>query len=232
MDTNKENASMILSKFLTTVAAQEGQVALHGAVVLVALDRPIDRLIRLALGLGPYHPGKESPWSHCFLIAEDYRGADTRILDCTIRDPKTGGLLWDEPLADLLKQGLTTTGGIYSGKIADYDDARVTAHGLKLLRELSKDDRVSIVTEGRNLQAAGYHYDIPGLVRELVRLLMGITIQPGHNLLFCSAFCQAAYRAALGPRGDFSPNIATGDVTPDDIWYSPLGVRLDPKSIS
>jgi hypothetical protein len=216
-----------LSEFLSTVAAMEGPAALRGAVVFAALDRPVDRLIQLALGLGPYHPGKESPWSHCFLIAEDFSEADTAILDCTIRDPETGGLLWNAPLEDLLRQGLSSCGGIYSGKVADYDDPRVTAHGLKLIRSLSADDRAAIVGEGMKLQAEGYHYDIPGLVRELVRLLTGIKIAPGRDLLFCSAFCQAAYRAALGARGDFAADIGTGDVTPDDIWYSALGARFE-----
>lgn len=218
---------MTLSEFLSTVAAQEGPATLRGAVVLAALDRPIDRLIQLALGLGPYHPGKESPWSHCFLIAEDFHGSDTSILDCTIRDPKTGGLLWNEPLEDLLRQGLTSSGGIYSGKLGDYDDPRVTAHGLKLVRDLTMEDRATIVAKGMRLQTEGYHYDIPGLVRELVRLLTGIKIPPGHHLLFCSAFCQAACRAVPGSRGDFAPGIATGDVTPDDIWYSKLGLCFE-----
>jgi len=217
---------MTLSEFLATVATQRGPAALRGAVAFVALDRPVDRLIQLALGLGPYHPGRESPWSHCFLITEDLRGPETGILDCTIRDPKTGGLLWDEPLEDLLKQGLTSSGGIYSGTVGDYDDQRVTARGLKLIPELTLDERTTIVVAGTKLQQAGYHYDIPGLVRELARLLTGIAIPPGHHLLFCSAFCQAAYRAALASRGDFAPGIATADVTPDDLWYSALGVRV------
>ena len=61
---------MMLSEFLARIAAQEGAAALQGAVILAALDRPVDHLIQLALGLGPYHPGKESPWSHSFLIAQ------------------------------------------------------------------------------------------------------------------------------------------------------------------
>jgi hypothetical protein len=216
-----------LSEFLSTVSVQEGQAALTGAVALVALDRPVDRFIQLALGLGPYHPGKESPWSHCFLIGEDFHGADTVILDCTIRDRNTGGLLWNEPLEDLIRQGLTSSGGIYTGKVGDYDDPRVTSHGLKLVRDFTGQDRATIVAEAMKLQAAGYHYDIPGLMRELMRLLTGISIPPGHHLLFCSAFCQAAYRASLGARGDFAPGIKTEDVTPDDIWYSALGARFE-----
>jgi hypothetical protein len=217
---------MKLSEFLTGAAQTEGAGSLRAGIVLVALDRPIDRLIQLALGLGPYHPGRESPWSHCFLIAEEYRGSETGILDCTIRDPKTAGIMWDEPLKDLLEQDLIASGAIYSGKMRDYDDPRVTAHGLKLLKDLSPQDRVGIVAAAQKLQSDGYHYDIPGLVRELVRLLAGITVPPGNKLLFCSAFCQAAYRAALASRGDFAPGIATEDVTPDDIWYSTLGARV------
>jgi len=223
---------MKLSEFLAQLAVQEGSAEFRGAVVLTALDRPVDHLIQLALGLGPYHPGQRSPWSHCFLIAEDFHGPETAILDCTIRDPKTGGLLWDEPFEELLKQGFTHLGSIYTGKVADYDDPRVTAHGLRLVRNLTTQDGAAVVAEGKKLQSAGYHYDIPGLVRELVRLLTGIEIPVGHHLLFCSAFCQAAYRAALGARGDFAPSIATGDVTPDDIWYSALGARFEPRLAS
>jgi hypothetical protein len=218
---------MTLSAFLDGVAQRTGGASLKGGIVLVALDRPIDRLIQLALGLGPYHPGRESPWSHCFLLADDYRGLATGILDCTIRDPRTGGILWDEPLEDLLKVDLTSSGGISSGKVSDYDDPRVTTYGLKLLENLSGQDCAAIVSAGRTLQSEGFHYDIPGLVRELVRLLTGIAVPPGEKLLFCSAFCQAAYRAALEARGDFAPGVKTEDVTPDDLWWSSVGMRVD-----
>jgi hypothetical protein len=156
---------MSLSQFLDGVAQTENPTALKAGIVFVALDRPVDRLIQLGLGLGPYHPGKQSPWSHCFLLAEDYHGPATAILDCTIRDPKTGVLIWDEPLADLLQQGITSCGGIYSGKVGDYDDRRVTEHGLKLVRGLTEEMRSTVLAEGLKLQEAGYHYDIPGLVR-------------------------------------------------------------------
>lgn len=213
---------MQVSDLLASVANQVGSATLRGGIVLAALDRPIDKLIRLALGLGPYHPGQESPWSHTFLVAGDFRGKDTPILDCTIRD-KNGKVAWDEPLTDILKDGLASAGGIYSGILGDYDDPHVTNVALKLITDLSDDDRTLILSEAEKLQAAGYHYDVPGLVRELVRLLTGISIPAGDRLLFCSAFCQTAYRNAVAIRGDFASDIRSEDVTPDDIWYSPRG---------
>jgi hypothetical protein len=72
----------------------------------------------------------------------------------------------------------------------------------------------------------GYTYDLPGLLRELVRLMTGIIIPPGPKQMFCSAFNQAAYRRALGPLGDFNHRVADADMTPDDIWYSALGAQL------
>ncbi|KAA0250601.1 MAG: hypothetical protein EDX89_22635 [Acidobacteria bacterium] len=218
---------MTLSTFLQQIATESGPERLKGAVVLAALDRPIDDLIRQAQGLGPYHRGKPSPWSHTFLIADVYSGPATPILDCTIRDSQ-GRVAWDEKLDEVLKTGIARSGGIYTGRIDDYDDPRVTAVGVKCIFDLSAEDRDAIVAAGRALQAEGYHYDIPGLLRELVRLLMGIEIPPGEKLLFCSGFCQAAYRNALGARGDFAPEIATADTTPDDIWFSPLGNGVKP----
>lgn len=211
-----------LSEFLQSIAEQAGPETLKGVIVLVALDRPIDHLIRQAQGLGPYHRGRPSPWSHTFLIADEYAGPGTPILDCTIRDPQ-GRVAWDEKLDEVLKTGIARSGGIYTGRIDDYDDPRVTACGIKCICDLRADERDAIVAAGEALQAEGYHYDIPGLLRELVRLLMGIEIPPGEKLLFCSGFCQAAYRVALGDRGDFAPDVATADTTPDDIWFSPLG---------
>jgi hypothetical protein len=216
---------MTLSQFLEGMARTETPAKLKAGIVFVALDRPVDRLIQLGLGLGPYHPGKESPWSHCFLLAEDYHGPTTTILDCTIRDPKTGGLMWEEPLPDLLREGITSCGAIYLGQVGDYNDPRVTARGLKLVRRLTEEKRSAILAEGYKLKQAGYHYDIPGLVRALAKLLTGISIPAGEKLLFCSAFCQAAYRA-VSPPWDFAVGTATGDVTPDDLWYSKLGTRF------
>lgn len=218
---------MSLSAFLEQVASQSGADRLKGTIVLVALDRPIDHLIRQAQGLGPYHRGRPSPWSHTFLISDVFAGPATPILDCTIRDSE-GRIAWDEKLEDVLKTGIAKSGGIYTGRVDDYDDPRVTAFGVKCIFDLAPEDRDAVVTEAWRLHADGYHYDIPGLMRELVRLLTGIEIPPGKKLLFCSGFCQAAYREALGDRGDFAPKIATADTTPDDIWFSPLGNGATP----
>lgn len=221
---------MNVTAFLNSVAEDVGEERLEGAIVLLALARPIDDLIRLALATGPYHPGHRSPWSHSILLAEKFRGAETRILDCTVR-ADDGTILWEEPLLDFIQRDPTEQGGIYDGRIGDYDDPRVTNAGVKLLDELTPDERTLILEKGRELQNAGYHYDLPGLVRELVRLLTGIAIPAGEKLLFCSAFCQASY-AALGQKGDFAPQIATVDTTPDDIWYSArgTGVRAPKKA--
>lgn len=213
---------MNLSSFLQSLATQSGADKLKGAIVLVALDRPIDHLIQQAQGLGPYHRGEKSPWSHTFLVADVFSGPATPILDCTIRDAQ-GKIEWDEKLEEVLRTGIATSGGIYTGRVDDYDDPRTTALGVKCLFDLTPAERDAIVAEAKHLQSEGYHYDIPGLVRELIRLLTGIAVPPGEKLLFCSAFCQAAYRSALGDKGDFTPKVATADTTPDDIWFSPLG---------
>ncbi|MEO6325130.1 MAG: alkaline phosphatase family protein [Thermoanaerobaculia bacterium] len=220
---------MLLSSYLSLLAGEVGPEHLNGAVVLLTLDRPLDRLIQLAMGFGPYHPGAESPWSHSILLAADYAGPSTPVLDCTIRD-KDGKVPWGGSLTDLLPGGIAGSGGIYRGTVSDYDDARVTNFGVKSIFDLSADERAAIVVEGEKLQTAGYHYDVPGLVRELVRLLTGVPIPAGKKLLFCSAFCQAAYRNALARRGDFSPTIRTEDITPDDIWYSSLGAGYLPPT--
>ncbi len=218
---------MTLCEYLDRLLPEIGPDSLRGAIVFLSLDREIDRFIQLAMGLGPYHPGRESPWSHTVLIADAYRGRGTPILDCTIRTPE-GAIAWNESLEDVLKTGITQSGGIYDGCLSDYDDPRVTAFGLKIVQELDADQRQRVVTEARTLQADGYHYDIPGLLRELARLLTGIPIPAGEHLLFCSAFCQAAYRNALGDAGDFQPKVRTEDSTPDDLWYSSLGVGFLP----
>ena len=218
---------MNVSSFLQILATQSGADTLKGAVVLVALDRPIDQFIQHAHGLGPYHRGVKSPWSHTFLVADIFTGPATPILDCTIRDAQ-GKVAWNESLEEVLKTGIVTSGGIYKGRVDDYDDPRTTALGVKFLFDLTPAERGAVVTEAERLQADGYHYDIPGLVRELVRLLLGIDVPPGPKLLFCSGFCQAAYRNALGDKGDFTPEVATADTTPDDIWYSPLGNGAKP----
>ncbi len=218
---------MILSAFLEQVALRSGAHTLRGAMVFVALQRPLDDLIRTGLGLGRFHPGRPSPWSHCFLLADHYTGPQTPILDCTIRDSQ-GAIIWDTSLSealDMLFKGMAgAAGAIYDGVVCDYDHPRVTARGVKCLPGLSDGQRESLVTAGRALQTQDYHYDLPGLLRELVRLLTHIALPPSDRLLFCSAFLQTAYRNALGSAGDFAPQVLSADVTPDEIWYAPLGL--------
>src|SRR5271167_1520539 len=111
----------MLADFLLSVAQKHGAEAMRGAVVLVSLKRPIDDLIREAEGLGPYHRGMRSDWSHCFLLADAYSGPQTSILDCTIRDDKSQ-ILWNTNLQEFLTILNKPSGGIYAGKIADYSD--------------------------------------------------------------------------------------------------------------
>lgn len=220
---------MQISAFLEEQAQQYGPEVLRGSVVFVALGRVLDNIIRYALALGPHHQGRPSPWSHCFLVAGEYQGPATRILDCTIRDNQNR-LLWEPTLEeslDTLYQGLLGhgSGGIYSGQLTDYDDVHVTAVGLKFLPALSSAQRQGLVQAAEQLQRAGYRYDLPAPLRELVRLLTRRTIAPlpPGRRLFSSAFVASVYREALQGAGDFAPNVASIDVTPDDLWYSPLG---------
>ncbi len=213
----------MLTPLLQAFTKEIGEEQLVGAIVLCALERPIDDGIRDALGLDPYHRGKAGEWSHTFLIAGPYAGDQTPILDCTIRDPKTGGVDWNPGLLDILRTGISRSGGIYSGVARDYDDPRVHPVAIKWLPSLTKEQRAAIVTAAKAIQSEGYHYDVPGLVRELLRLLTEITVPAGKRLLFCSGFCQKAYRAALGKKGDFTDKAKDEDTTPDDLWYSRLG---------
>jgi hypothetical protein len=217
---------MALTDLLSLLASGQGADALEGSIVVARLKRPVDDLISSAMGLGPYHPGKPSPWSHTFLIAEPFHGPGTKILDCTIRTPD-GRIDWNDDLVAILSKGIDKNGGIYDGVVSDYDDPRITNWGIKWVPTLSSDQRGAIVAAGRHLQAKGYHYDIPGLLRELIRLLTGIPIPVGDKLLFCSAFVQTAYRAAGA--GDFAPGIASADVTPDDLWFSTVGQGFTPS---
>lgn len=217
---------MTLSTFLQDIADGQGADFLEGAIVLARLQRPVDDLIASAMGLGPYHFGKPSPWSHTFLIAEPYHGPDTKILDCTIRDD-AGGIDWTGNLLEVLAHGIDKNGGIYDGVVRDYDDPRITKYGVKLVTTLTPDQRLGVLNAGRALQAGGYHYDIPGLVRELVRLLTGIPVPSDDKLLFCSAFVQTAYR--ISSAGDFAIGTASIDVTPDDLWYSTVGQGFTPS---
>jgi hypothetical protein len=219
---------MTLSSFLAKVASGHDSDYLRGAIVFVSLDRAIDHLIRRGLSLGPFHPGEPSPWSHCFLIAEPYHGPATRILDCTIRNPD-GSLVWDEDQNALDKvkivcKGLAgKAGGIYDGKISDYDDSRIVTHGVKVLEGLDEQQRQSLVHSAEALQQQGVRYDFPGLLRGFVRLLTGIILPRSPRLLFCSAFVQKVYRDTFGDRGSFASTLSNQDITPDEIWYSAIG---------
>ena len=217
---------MTISNFLQEVADSHGGEILKGANVLLSLDRPVDNLIRKALALGPYHPGKESAISHCFVLAEDYRGPDTAILDCTIRDD-AGRIEWGGDPVEVIRRGLGNNGGIYLARSGDYDDPRITPVGVKYIPDLTAQQRQAVVDAGNALRATTppYHYDLPGLLRELVALVSGVHLPAGPRLMFCSAFNEACYRNALGE--DFSfvpPAVASADATPDDLWYSSLGV--------
>lgn len=232
----RRSGSGQLSTFLKKLAEKVGPESLTGAIVLVSLDRPIDQLIRYAEALDPNHRGQPSDWSHCFLIKEYIDGATT-IFESTIRDEKTGGILWSEDLRESLEIISQPSGGIYEGVLNSppdgYDDPRVRPLGVKLVEGLSTEERTKIVEVAAGFLNQGYHYDLPGLFRELIRFTMGITLPAGKKLLFCSAFVQAVYRQALGhPGGDFvDKKLRSVDVTPDDIWYSDLGKPILPKDV-
>jgi hypothetical protein len=226
-----------LSAFLEKAANKFGADSLKGAVVLLSLGRPIDDLIRYCEGLDDYHFAKPSDWSHCFLIAESYSGPQTKILEASIRDDKTKAILWDTDLKEMLEIISRPSGGIYELPLnypaQGYDDSRVSPFGIKLIKSLSADDRSSIVDCGTGFLNQGYHYDLPGLFRELIRFMTGVTLPAGDKLLFCSAFVQAVYRGALGQaKGGFvEGTVESVDVTPDDIWYSKLGTPILPKDL-
>jgi len=220
---------MKLTEFLEKSSAKHGAAFLEGAIVFTELDRPLDQIIRQGLALGPYHPGKPAPWSHCFLLAETYHGGATKILDCSIRDDKNQ-IIWDSTLekdVEMLAKGLQgREGKIYSGEVSEYDHERLKNCGLYFLPKLTEQKRHEIVNVAKELQKKGYRYDLPGLVRELVRLFVGVTWEPGEDkLLFCSAFAATVYRTSLGIEWNVAPEISSADVTLDEIWYSKIGVR-------
>jgi hypothetical protein len=223
---------MNITQAVESISHRTGRDALLGANILLAIDRPVDNMIRHAMALGHYHFGRSSPWSHCVILAGAFNGPDTPILDCTIRDPKDPSkLMFTETAAELLAMLVKPAGQIYVGRLGDYNDSRVHPVGVKYIPSLTAEQRQAIVDTGYQLSKAGYSYDIPGLIRELVRLLTGIAIAPGEKKMFCSAFNQACYRKALGAAGDFNAKVSDGDTTPDDIWYSQLGISLTPDTI-
>jgi hypothetical protein len=211
----------MLLDFLRGVADTHGAASLEGAIVFVACRRDLDDAIRLAMAHNPHHPGEPAPWSHCFLLAAPFTGASTPILDCAIRDA-SGANIWDLGPMDAAKMLCTAiegkAGGIYCSTLGDFEDPHVIDFGVKFL-QVTAEQRRSIVDAGFELRAEGYHYDFPGLFRELARLFCGITIPEHRKLLFCSAFTQLAYRRALGKEGDFAPTLADDDVDPDALWF-------------
>lgn len=229
---------MKLSTFLTGVAQRYGADVLEGAMVFVMLDRHLDHAIANALSAGAFHHGTPSPWSHCFMLAEPFGGPSTRILEASIRLPD-GAMIWDDNtnLQRTLEIVAGSTVGNGVGEIYDvplhvgttndgYDDARVTARGIRWIPSLTPEQRRAVVAAGRGLRAENCKYDLPGLLRELPRLFAGAAIPGAPKRLFCSAFLASCYRTALGVEGDFAPGVASVDVTPDELWYSRVGVGV------
>ena len=224
---------MKVSEFVASVASNVGNDALQGAIILVAIDRPLDKLIQKSLALSCHHPGQPSPWSHTFLLAGPFAGANTPILDCTVRD-KDGNISFKMTLIEIIKTIVDKNGGVYSSKLCDYDIDAVHPVGVKLIPDATPAEMASIVATGLDLQKKKIHYEFLGLVRELIAMLTRIRIKPAGPDLFCSAFCQVCYRAAFGfgptSRGDFLPAVDSKDVSPDDIWFSRKGANYPPTA--
>ncbi len=221
-----------LSEFLQQAADQAGDPALfEGAIVFVALDRTLDHLIEQAMAAGDYHRGTPSPWSHTFLLAEPFNGPTTSLVECSVRS-KDNKVIWDQDHADPIKiiWHKDVNSGVCRGRIGDYDDPRVNRWGVKWLPDLLPSQRQAIVTDASDAKWKPYHYDFPGLLRELIRLISGGAITPpgGKNLLFCSAFVQTVYTDVLGHHAKFAPGIKDDDTSPDDLWYPSLGSRIGP----
>jgi hypothetical protein len=220
-----------LPRRLAGFAAKYGADALTGSVLLLRIKRDIDNLMSAGLGLSTKFHAGPSPWSHCVLIAGPYReDLDIPILDCTIRD-KDGNVDWKMPIEDLLSKPLDKQGDIYDGRVCDYVDRRVTQFGIKFMKDLTANDRQKIVASGRALKKKGYHYDIPGLLRVVDRLIFDPKNlpPPPKGLLHCSGFCQKAYFDALGINGMFYPKVQWAeDATDDEIWYPKRGTRYPP----
>ncbi len=225
-----------LSEFLDQSVAQAGDASLfQGAIVFVALNRMLDRVIQQALALDDYHRGSPSPWSHCFLLAEPYHGPATALIECSVRT-KDNRVIWDEDHVDPIKvlSGEDVKSGRCQGQIADYDDPRVTRWGVKWLDNLLPSQRQEIAVDALDPKWAPYRYDFPGLLRDLIRLISGgaIDLPAGKNLLFCSAFGQSVYTDVLADHGHFAPGITDAGTSPDDLWYSDLGSRIGPMPAS
>jgi hypothetical protein len=221
---------MGIANFLDQVAHKHGSRALHGAIVFVMTDRPLSRWMSRMLARRRVDKSAPSPWSHCFLLAEPYRGASTRILDCSVRDAM-GRIEWEISAGRALKMLLAGSigsgiGGVYDAELGDYDNPRIMSYGIRWLPQATAFDRVQIVERALALQRDAIRFDLLGLFRTLFWLLTGIRLKPSPKRLFCSAFAQHAYRAALGNAGAFQPTVRDEDTTPDDIWFSPKGHAL------
>lgn len=112
-----------LSEFLNAAAAQLGANALLGAVVELSLERPMDELIQQFEALGPYHRGTLGKWAHCFVIA-NYAATGSTILEATVRDEKTGAIIWNTTVQEFIEllSHPSGSGVIYESAATDYDD--------------------------------------------------------------------------------------------------------------
>jgi hypothetical protein len=216
-----------LSAALAAIQSNLGDEMLEGAVVFVSIDRTIDRLIQYALALGPHHPGSPSIWSHCFILLEPFTGPATRIADASIRDEHNVPIRDGE--MDLLL-GAKVSSGVCSGTIADYDNLPLTAAGVKWLPDLGPESRHSICAVAQSGRWSACRYDVGGVLRELIRLMTAgiVTIPAPENPVSSAGHVQAAY---FEPTEVLFAQIAGDAVTPDDIWYSTVGLSAGPFSI-
>ncbi len=218
---------MKLSELIQTIADRDGADVLPGAAVFLTQHRAIDDAICKGMAFAKYHPGRASAISHCVVLGGPWQGEKTPIYDCTIRDGKNHVMNdLDVTTVEVLQAGLWHAGGVYEGVLADYDQ-RITPIGIKYLPELDAAERQKLIDAAIALHQADppYHYDIPGLVRELAKMLFKKAPPPNKRLLYCSSFIEAVYRNALGEGASWvGTDVETADVTPDDLWYSSVGV--------
>ncbi len=217
------------------LAAEPPERTRRGSLVFLGLNRELDRIIRKALALSGFHPGQESPWSHVVMLAADYAGPETPILESTIRT-KDGVVAWDDlrPLSVLDILLGRCRSGVQGGTVGDYDlPGGVDWAGLLWLDEIGDIERNRLVETAETMERAGFDYDIGGLLRVAARLVSDDEARiPGTRLaLSCSAFVAAAYHKALGPRGEFNAQLAIDQFSPDDIWYSARGQRDGPLDV-